>query len=285
MGISAKAILFGEINYREVAAVIREAFPGSADAMSFNVEEWDKRGYGYILFPEPNPTDERDAKYRQLMVFKGASTPDNATIYDGTRTLLNLNKWGSSSEILLAVLNKFGGYFLESDARENDWKLIQPPAAAFEASEPKERLKIELARDLPVGIANELAKLAEDEAALDKVLVAYAVFKKEQNIVDNLKLDELEPELENDGDEARVEWNFSAGPMVDITLTWTLPQDTFEGVVRRAPDPMADHNSIEAAPTWLVELLKKNVSDNPAATFSDLKQEFEEKFASAGPAI
>jgi hypothetical protein len=172
----------------------------------------------------------------------------------------------------MAVTSKFGGYVLTTDSDETvDWIAVPAPEQTFEGSTPKDRLRIELARHLPVKIANELSKLADDEVSLGKALEAYATFKKEQDIVDSLEVDGAEPEIDYNGDgKGFVTWNFGAGPTVDINLTWTLPDNEFNAFIRTAPDAMSETNKTEQAPAWLIEVLKQNVSDNPAETFATI---------------
>lgn len=273
MGISAKAILFGDISREQVAAVIREAFPVAANDIRMNFK--DASGYGNIVFPEPGPVGPRDATHRNLMFMPPNTVHDYEEIYSGTRTVLDLNAWGSSTEILTAILKRFGGFLLESDSKSSDdpanWVRFDAPKDGFEAANPKDRLKIELAGSLPFALSTQLAALADDSQSLDKVLGALLKYKKEQAIIDELEVDAAEPEIDfNGAGEAYVTWNFASGPTVDIALTWTLPNDEFNAVVRTAPDPMSDANKIEQAPKWLIETLKQNVSDNPAETFATL---------------
>jgi hypothetical protein len=279
MGASAKAILFGDVGHEEIAAIIRATFPSTANEMTAVLQHADS--YTTLRFPEPNPVPN-NALHRQLLIFKGDMTPDDLHVYAGTRTLLNLSVWGSSTEILEAVTAQFGGYLLTNDSDETvTWEAVAAPASAFEGAEPKDRLRIALGRHLPVTLANELSKLADDEVALAKTLDAYATYKKEQAIIDTLEVDTAEPEIEYNGDgKGFVTWNFGAGPTVDISLTWTIPDNDFNGFVRTAPDAMSDTNKTEQAPAWLIEVLKKNVSDNPAETFATVGQQVIEELPS-----
>jgi hypothetical protein len=279
MGADAKAILFGKVSHEEIAAVISATFPETVGAFTTDVKEADR--YVILRFPEPNPTSG-SAKLRQLFIFDGSKTPDDSDVYDGTRTLLNLGVWGSSTEILKAVTAQFGGYLITNDSDSTvTWEAVASPSRAFEGAEPKDRLRIALARHLPVKIANELSRLADDEGALDKTLEAYATYKKERDIVDTLEVDGAEPEIDYNGDgKGFVTWRFGAGPTVDISLTWTLPDNDFNGFVRTAPDAMSDTNKTEQAPAWLIEVLKKNVSDNPGQTFATIGQQVIEEMPS-----
>ncbi len=211
MGASAKAILFGDISHEQVAAAIRDAFPSAANDMRMDFR--DANGSGRIIFPEPQPVTG-SATHRMLSFMPANIVHEHNDIYSGTRTVLDLSKWGSSTEILMAILERFGGYLLESDtsnSRDPDnWKRIDAKPG-FEASDPKDRLKIELARAFPAGIATQLAALADDDQAMDKVLDAFNTFKQERDILSNLKVDAAEPELEFDSTNARVEFNFGAG--------------------------------------------------------------------------
>jgi hypothetical protein len=279
MGADAKAILFGKVSHEEIAAVISATFPETIGAFTADVKEADR--FVILRFPEPNPTSG-SAKLRQMFIFDGSKTPDDSDIYDGTRTLVNVGVWGSSTEIMKAITAQFGGYLITNDSDSTvTWEAIAAPSRAFEGAEPKDRLRIALARHLPVKIANELSKLADDEGALDKTLEAYATYKKEQSIVDKLEVDGAEPEIDYNGDgKGFVTWNFGAGPTVDINLTWTLPDNEFNAFIRTAPDAMSETNKTEQAPAWLIEVLKKNVSDNPAETFATVGQQVVEELPS-----
>jgi hypothetical protein len=271
MGVSAKAILFGDISREQVAAVIREAFPVTASDMRMDFRNDD--GYGNIIFPDPGPVAAGDATHRKLFFMAANTVHDYEEVYSGTRTTIDLSAWGSSTEILTAVLQRFGGFLLKSDAKSSsdpdNWERFDAPRDGFEAANPKDRLKIELAGSLPFALSTQLAALADDSQSLDKVLAAFLKYKKEQAIVDELEVDTAEPEIDYNGaGEAYVTWNFAAGPTVDIALTWALPNDEFNAVVRTAPDSMSETNKTEQAPKWLIETLKQNVSDNPAETFA-----------------
>lgn len=281
MSISAVAILFGDINREQVSAAIREAFPITANDLTLRFRDSDE-GWGTIIFPEPSPKDPTHATHRQMVFMPADMVSDYGMVYDGARTVLNLNAWGSSTEILTAVLERFGGYLLASDANSSsdpdNWKLIAPPENVFEAINPKDRLKIELAKSLSPSVSAQLAVIADQPEAISSLLDTFATYQRDQAIVDTLEVDAEEPEMQFNGVDAKVEWNFWAGPMTDITLYWTLPSNKFDAVIRTAPDPMSDTNKKEVAPTWLVEHLKKKVSDDPDQTFRELVKHFSEEF-------
>jgi hypothetical protein len=278
MGTSAVAILFSDISRERVAAAIKEAFPTIAADVQFDFRE-NGHGYGYIVFPEPGKISPGDASHRKLLFMPGEICSDYEAIYNGPRTILNLNVWGSSTEILTAILERFGGYLLPNDGENSSdpesWYFIGPPENAFSASDPKDRLRIALAKMVGHDLSTKLTSLADQPGMLSAVMAQFDAYLFDKEIVDSLQLLTTEPEMEFSGVGAKVAWKFSAGPDTHVGLHWSLPDDVFQGYLEAS---QGRSQSIWKAQPWLIEHLKKSVSDDPEQTFSDLKQVFVDEF-------
>lgn len=175
MSVSTNAILFGKITHADIIPVLKKAFPHISD--DFKVAAEGDGITSRLVFPEPFPVSEKDASHRNLYIFDG-SISDHLDIYDGSRTLLNLNHWGSAVEIMKALLDQFGGYLLERDGVE--WQLYNPtPASEPVDMTAKDRLKIKLAAIIPPKAINLIDDVINNDVALNDLTKALNEYRDE----------------------------------------------------------------------------------------------------------
>jgi len=159
MGVNSKAILIGHITAPEIINALKEAFP--------HVQNYEVRSKGdwyQLTFKEP-----RQVGNRRLAVWPPESElSDYLDIYNGERTIVDLRSWGSDREIIESLAKQFGGYVSIADSEE--WTAFEASSETMDALPPEDRLKINLAKILPLRQANILMELVDRQEDFDAVL-------------------------------------------------------------------------------------------------------------------
>lgn len=179
MSVTSKAILFGDVTAAEIVAVLQSAFPtiGKVDTLH------DKGDSHFVLiFPEPNSEyrGHGNATHRQLFVFPPESISDYADVYDGKRTVINFNGWGSDQEILEVLAKEFGGFVNFRDGSE--WATYEPSTDIMSTLSPECRLKAKLSQTLPLKQATLLAKLVDRPELIEQVIQHFAEYTEAKNV-------------------------------------------------------------------------------------------------------
>lgn len=171
MSVTSKAILFGDVTAAEIAGVLQAAFP-TIDKV--DVKHNKPYKHFILVFPEPNLEyrGNGNATHRQLYVFPPESISDDLDVYDGKRTVINFNGWGSDQEMLEVLAKEFGGFVNLRDGSE--WATYEPSTDIMTTLSPEDRLKIQLAKALPLQEAVMLAKLVEKPELMAAVVVQFA---------------------------------------------------------------------------------------------------------------
>lgn len=182
MGVATKAILFGNVTGPEIAAVLKKAFP-TID--TFKTDAPTDGDFFRLIFADPNQDalTSRDAKHRMLYVWPPESDlSDNLDVYDGKRTVVDLNSWGSHKEIIETLAKEFGGFVSIADSKE--WTTFEPSKAdLLDIVSPEDKLKIMLARSLPLSQATLLAKLVDTPELIEEVVQQFSDYLEVKNAV------------------------------------------------------------------------------------------------------
>lgn len=179
MGVTSKAILFGDVTGAEIAAVLQAAFP-TID----KVDTQHDKGYKHfvLIFPEPNfeYRGNGNATHRQLYVFPPESISDYVDVYDGKRTVINFNGWGSDQEMIEVLAKEFGGFVNLRDGSE--WTAYEPSTDIMSTLSPECHLKIKLSQTLPLEQATLLSKLVDTPELIEQVVQHFADYTEAKNV-------------------------------------------------------------------------------------------------------
>lgn len=177
MGVTSKAILFGDVTAAEIATVLQAAFP-TIDKVDTLHDKGDR--HFVLVFPEPNLEyrGHGNATHRQLYVFPPESISDYADVYDGKRTVINFSGWGSDQEMLEVLAKEFGGFVNFRDGSE--WATYEPSTDIVSTLSPECRLKVQLSQTLPLEQATLLAKLVETPELIEQVVQHFADYLEDK---------------------------------------------------------------------------------------------------------
>ncbi|WP_315921374.1 hypothetical protein [Mesorhizobium sp. SP-1A] len=179
MGVTSKAILFGDVTAAEIAAVLEAAFP-TIDKVDTLHDKGDS--HFVLIFPEPNLEyrGNGNATHRQLFVFPPESIGDDADVYDGKRTIISFSGWGSDQEMLEILAKEFGGFVSLRDSSE--WATYEPSTDIMTTLSPECRLKVKLSQTLPLEQATLLAKLVDTPELIEQVAQHFADYTEAKNV-------------------------------------------------------------------------------------------------------
>jgi hypothetical protein len=172
MSVNTKAILFGDIHYEEIAARVGRRFGVEVD---IETRDYERNGFAVLNFDEPDPA-AKPGGGRRLFVFRDGSTMDDVHVFDGTRTCLLLGCWGSSTEIVTALAEIYGGYVNPSDSDPANW-IAHAPSAERAPVDALTQLKVDLAALVPHAQAVVLSKISEDPAMIDALVEALTTYR------------------------------------------------------------------------------------------------------------
>lgn len=174
MTVNTKAILFGDIHYEEIAAVLRAKL--GIEVTNVAVTRDSLSNYATLQFADPaEPT-----KNRMLFVFHG-SLPYHRAVFDGPRTVLDLGAWGSSVAIMEALAETYGGFVLPNDSMDaDDWIRFEPQSERVADFDPATNLKIALGKVLPPDQALLMSKVIDDPEKLDFVMEQFRIYESEK---------------------------------------------------------------------------------------------------------
>ena len=110
MGMNTQGFFDSKIKTDDIVEVLKYKFN-----VDCRVEETGSKGYLQVFF------EYKDEK-RILSVFENYT--DKSHTGEDATTLIDLNVWGSSVEIIRGIVEEFGGYLDENDYGSEGWKYI-----------------------------------------------------------------------------------------------------------------------------------------------------------------
>ena len=167
MGVDTKAILFGAPGPHEISAVLMEAF--YCEVTIHNCSS-NAPAYTYEMFALDFADPAIAGRDRRMFVHPHTKSQDFAHVFQGEHTACSLGCWGSSVQIMEALVSVFGGFVCDADTVD-EWRLV-------EGSDQREwstidRLRADLAAALGNAGALPFIAIMDDPKKVEAVACAY----------------------------------------------------------------------------------------------------------------
>lgn len=159
MGVNTTGYTNKNIEAKEIYDVIVDCFDKEA---VFNIElsKYDGKELGFIYFQDGE--DKRQLFY--------CITKDRENLFNDEHVCLSLGYWGNSVNIMVEILNKFGGYVDENDCDDID-EIYIPQNNDFQFSEY-------------IHLRNKIIDCLDDSLSTkEKVKIANQIIKNKEQII------------------------------------------------------------------------------------------------------